>query len=197
MGRNVSAGILTNIEIVKKNNHYSSANFDLKKEINNVLKEINKMVDITAYDIKEDEDGFILKLKQEYLKENFYDLFTEMTKINNEYGRFYNCLNSEEKFPIEKEKIDISIDEENEYQLHYGEEKSSNFYIFYPLFWILSAKSKLYDDVSISGSILPIWVDIDKIDGEDETSILWIMNMMKNKFFKSKLSKCLIFEIIG
>lgn len=201
MGRNMSAGLLTEINIRKNRAWYANENFDLKKEKNKIFEQLSKFVDITKYYVFEDEKGYCLKIKLDFINENIYDLVEEMNEMNSRIN-FINmifddrieCLddNFKKEHPI---KCYIDRDRK-EFIIESDENCSYSDRLYYPFHWIISDE-QLFKEISVNGSILPIWFDIGKFNGEDETFMLMAMNTMKTKYFKSELSKCLIFEIIG
>ena len=200
MGRYISSGILTEISIKKrKDSWYTDSNFDIKKQIDEILNDINKIIDTSKYDIIEKSDEFILKLDTDFINKNIYDLLVEMNNINHRIN-FINaiiedkvdCIDSEFK---KKHPITCTFNGDN-YIIKCGDMVRYDEIPFSPFYWLLSNK-KLFYNVEIYGSMIPIWIDYQKISSDDETFLLMVLNKMKTKYFKSELSKCVIFEVIG
>lgn len=193
----MSGGILTRISICKSNSWRSNKDFDLKKEINGIIDDIGNFVDISKYDVLECDDGYELNLNVEFINDNIYDLLVEMNKINdriNFVSLDYDVSSINNEF-IKEHPITCFV-ERDIYHLDYDGYKKNDFQIYRPLYWILSNR-EYFHNVEVYGSIIPIWYDVDKFFHEDESFILIMMNTMKTKYFKSDLSKCLIFEVLG
>lgn len=193
----MSGGILTRISICKSNSWKRDREFDLKKEINGILDDMGNFVDISKYEILECDDGYNLNLKVDCVNENIYDLLVEMNKVNkriNFVDMDYDVSSIDDEY-IKEHPMTCSIGESH-YVLKYNDCEENDHQLYFPLYWILSSK-KYFDNVYVYGAIIPIWYDCNKISFEDETFILMLMNTMKTKYFKSELSKCLVFEVLG
>ena len=197
MGRNLSGGILTRISIRKATGWRSDNNFDLKKEFDKVLDDISKFIDISKYDISEYNGVYNLSLNVDFINENIYDLLVEMNQVNDRISFVdldYDVSSISDEY-VKNHPITCCVEEDN-YVLKYDGCENNEYQLYFPFYWIMS-NEKLFYNVDVYGSVIPIWFDIGKFSHEDETFILMMMNTMKTKYFKSELSKCLIFEVIG
>ena len=192
MGRYLANGILTtvNIKKIKGFSFDRDENFDLKAQLENILSDMNKYIDVSKYDIREENDEIVLNLKNDFVNDNIDDLLKEVNELtpcnhlfkpyfeSREYPLLYKC-----------EENDFHIIEYN------GESVSRDFWI--PCCaWILNDEY-LFDNVAITVNFIPFWIDFDKYSGEDETRMLKIINSMKKSYYHSELSKVFIYEIYG
>lgn len=204
MGRFVTCGILTEITINQKNLQWNPDYFNMKNETENILKDIGRIINTDAYNItKMDNGNLVLNLKTDFIDKHFCNLIKEIREvtksdyyINKLYDYQYrDDYKNEDEIDPENMKISTSI-VNDEYIIQYDNYKLYSERFYFPFYWILSDK-RLFDSVTVKGSIVPIWIDENKIVCEDESFLLKIMNIMKTKCFKSELYKCLVFEIFG
>jgi len=197
MGRVLASGLLSSIFIRKRSSMYSV--IDLKKEFKNVLKEMDKIIDTSKYDIIEKENAFIMYLKPDFVNENIHDLLKEMdvlTPIHLYYDGEDLEVDVNDKDFKKKVKLNCKVHDYDYSIIYEDEEIITENRIFYPLDFFLYSSS-LIQDIEIKGAILTLWSDFNKYDGEDETMMLEIINTMKTTYYHTELSKVLIYEIIG
>ena len=60
--------------------------------------------------------------------------------------------------------------------------------------WLFDLKDEFYD-LRTSMQAINIWINFEKFFSEDETVLLMLMNKFAKTYFKSKLSKIMIFNI--
>ncbi len=202
MGRFLANGVMTRFEIAKKDTSYSDEKFNLEKEMNNILKEINKTIDTSLYEITSKSKGhWIFSLKPEIFNKNIHDLIRELCPLTcpnvNSFIYIYREI-KEKKIDIQSKKfeenypINCKVDSEGNYYVKVNEEEQAE--NFTTLYWILNDR-RLFYNVKIGSTVILLWSDEDKYIGEDETWMLKIINNMKTKYYNSLLSKALIYLV--
>ena len=213
MGQSLALGITTKI-VIRKKKYYE------KEDINYALKDLKKIININDYEIKyKDEDGILLKLKEEIFNNNIHEFLKEVNPITRVHSSFlplllgYEYRNIKIDKDFNKEKYPFKLkwyDENDKYQSEYEKEDlcgecnviykdnriKQDYMPFFNFAWIL-LNEKVSDNFEIELNFIPIWIDIDKIMCEDETMMLRIMNNLKTKYYKTKLSKDMIYYISG
>ena len=62
---------------------------------------------------------------------------------------------------------------------------------------MIHGESELLRNVDISASYIELWIDENKIDGEDESKIIQLLNIFSRNYFKNPLGKDIHFYIFG
>ncbi len=206
MGRYLAAGIMTRFDVRKKKGWFSDKKFNLEKEIDNVLKDINNIIDSSMYDLVEKkENRYDFALKPELFNKNIHELIREIKPLTNPNLTWISDIIKEleengktiyDKEFIEKYPIQVNISKNGEYSIEINNEVIEEDYPFYPMYCLINDKD-LFNNVEIHIAIILLWIDYSKYDSEDETEMLRIINNMKAKYYSSPLSKSLIYYIIG
>ena len=95
---------------------------------------------------------------------------------------------------MKKHKIKV-VEENERYVIKSDYNDSYESMPFYPFYWMIS-NTDLFHEIEIRGCFIPIWIDDGKFSSENQTYLLIALNKLKTKYFKSELSKSLIFEIL-
>ncbi len=198
MGRHLVNGVLTRFKIKKNNNYYS--NFDLQKELYNVLKDMGRIIDVSLYELTtKGSDYYEFSLKPNIFDNNIHDLIREISPLTfpnvnyfaysrNKFGDINN------KSFIDNFPFKCKINSNGKYYIEINDNKIDETQCFMPMHWILS-NYEIRENVKINACIILLWIDEDKYDGEDETNILRLINNMKTKYYNSELSKALIYHV--
>ena len=207
MGRYLTSGLLTSIFVEKRKDNWSfniNKNFDLKKEYNNLIQKMNLIINTSKYNVIEKEDGYVFNLKLEFINNNIHDLLIEMDSLFKtryliemlyDYDTAVEIDYKDSKFKT-KYPLKCIINDEKYYAFINGDEKLSEDYVYEDFDWFFN-DSYFYNNVKITGYIIPLWMDDAKYVGEDDTCMLKIINNMKSSYYKSKLAKCLIYVVLG
>jgi len=204
MGTFLASGIATKIYITKKKDYWSS-NYDIYKEKDKIFNILNQMIDVSYYEITEYEDGFKLEIKKEIVEQNIHELIKEVS-LNMDckhffffnlckYGAEYKNINLNNfninNYPITMEKVP----ESNQYRLN---DTNIIEYLPYDNFrYSLLGNYESYAKLDVEMYFIPIWMDYDKTICEDSSRLLYLLNTFSRQHFKSKLSKSLLFYIMG
>ena len=215
MGRNMMNGIATRIEIQKRN---PVVNYDIIKNKNMILKEINKFVNVENYNCTQNENGDLtLEIKMEFFNDNIHDLIKETRKIMKcenilldnmfdkkeiDYKKFNNV-----NYPLQLKKYD-----EN-YKYAYARQKEEllgTYYLesnidkfqetgswFPSNYWLFQENKDMFYNLTVQIFHIPLWIDIGKIIMEDESFLLHLINRISRNHFKNPLSKDILFFIGG
>lgn len=204
MGRNLALGVATTIWISKKKNYWTS-DFDLFKNEEKIKEELKNLIDISAYDFNREEDKFVLTMKPEYFSNNIHDLIKELypvidcriCMINKSSTK--NKIELDEDFNSKNYPIELKVHEDgpDEGDLYCDWFQGEDYSFGETSEWWLFKSKELRQNIHIDKSHILIWLDINKIDYEDETKMLEIMNKMARTYLKSKLSKNSFFYISG
>lgn len=216
MGRYFANGIAAKIVVYSKNG---------EKDINDldkIKKHLSRYFNMDSYDVDiSDEQSFSFRINADFFKNNIYDCCRELEKVT----RFYDSglfdvsdslveeyqemgiskiiskkpkLFSEKNFPLNVEFRDddlyyvgATINDYNGGKFGYGLDMEE-----YWLYWncdILGYKGKY----RINLYIILLGLDYNKFYSEDETYLLYVVNNIKNSYYKNPLSKNNIFYIEG
>lgn len=204
MGRYLAVGISTSIVIKKKYGWESSEKFNVLENKDDILKDLNNMIDVSKYECIYDNDYIVLQLKTEHFNDNIHELIKELyPMINCESCILSNCKKKVKILSKEFNKKDfpltISNKKRNEENIIYciqsDYEEKLNYFISpeYYLFENYEYKKNIKVDLYF----INLWQDFHKYDGEDETKMLEIINKMSRFYYKSPLSKNMLFYILG
>lgn len=207
MGRYLANGIPTKICVFLRKNQVT-----LKDDLNEIKIDLSKYVDLSMYETIVYDDAFEFKLKKEIFNKNIHELIKEIDPItpcdsylfcNLFYNQKIDVLSDEfNKIKIELNKYGDDLEFENQNYITEDEYyiKSKDSYIkeansFPYQFWVLDndVRKRYY----VNMDFIMLWLDYDKYDGEDETQMLRILNNMKTSYYKSVLSKSLVYFIRG
>ncbi len=205
IGRYLAAGIPARIHIYCK-----SKNFD-KSRLKKLYEKLSKYISMDLYSHKEYDTGDLFVLK-DISKEEIYKTLCEFKKVteqdytlfppDDEYSSLEEILSNDFKFKIVYgyEKYGKNG---RKYNGYFVNENFREFDIgFYTELWLLrdcDLTGSFDYEVDIHIEYFDIWMDIDKIDSEDETTLLAILNKFKIKSFAncSELTKSILFYISG
>ena len=217
MGRFLAASIPTQLFIKRRGESFN--NLDLIKDKEKILNQINKYIDLSFYDINEEEKQIYLKLNEEKANKCLKEFFKEIESILdlNHYLQFslfkeedtnegFDLKNILKKNETKKEinfdniviKKDIKENDIN-YYMTAGEknhEINEDLSCIDGAPWLFDLIKELR---SIGAQIysIHIWLDYDKFCGEDENKMLQLLNKFSKSYFKSELAKIMIFNIYG
>lgn len=205
MGRYTECVILTTLVIRRKKPQWFSEydeEFDFKKQLDNIKRNLDGIIDTSKYDVKVNKNGIVFNLKLNFINDIIYDLLKELDPfltvrcfIEELYGREiasnidFNSPDLNKKYPLICNKDDC-------YKFQIDESEVSENDYFCDLEWLINDEY-LSDNISISAGMIIIWSDFWKYIGESEYNLMRIINIMKGSYFKSKLSKSLLFAVIG
>ncbi len=197
MGRYLSCAVGTSMVVEKRNDKPFE-----KEELNKLKQSVGKIFDLDLYDVKEEGNLISLEIKKDVFDANIHELCRELNKsfflltfllYGNEY--------LDEDKPDEEWPISITeIPNRNKYMLELGENANSNdvkskdlsWHGFSPLFRREIPNWRAYS-FDIKGIML--FLDINKVDFEDQTEIVCLLNWFKKDYFKTKLSGSIVFHI--
>ena len=214
MGRYVAFGIATEVYVYKKgwvsNEDFESLKDELKETMSNCI-------DIEKYILKEDENILKYRIEENFVNRNLHSFLKEANKLVKIKNSGFYTLNQLENY-VERDDFDRTnyplwlkfFTEDDSYESEYRKIERCNNYGLVSLddvdiadepfytenVWMLSNRKQI-DTVKIYTSYINIWLDFNKIDGEDETSIIRIMNALSRKYFENPLGKCSHFYIHG
>ena len=196
MGRYLSCAIATSMVIEKKNDKLLE-----KEEINRLKESVGKIFNLDLYNIKEKGNLISLGIKKDMFDANIHDLCRELNKsfFLLTFLLYYDeCLDEDkpdEKWPISIKEIPNS----NKYILELGknayndcESENLSLFGFSPL---LRREIPNWRDYNFDIQGILLFLDGDKVDFEDETEFVCLLNWFKKDYFKTKLSGSIIFHI--
>lgn len=196
MGRYLSCAIATSMVIEKKNDKLLE-----KEEINRLKESVGKIFNLDLYNIKEKGNLISLGIKKDMFDANIHDLCRELNKsfFLLTFLLYYDeCLDEDrpdEKWPISIKEIPNS----NKYILELGknayndcESENLSLFGFSPL---LRREISNWRDYNFDIQGILLFLDGDKVDFEDETEFVCLLNWFKKDYFKTKLSGSIIFHI--
>ena len=197
MGRYLSCAVATSMVVEKKNDKPIE-----KEELKKLKQSVGKIFDLDLYNVKEEENLISLEIKKDVFNENIHDLCRELNKsfflltfllYDNEY--------LDEDKPDEEWPISITeIPNRNKYMLELGENANSNDVKSKDLSWhgfspLLRREIPNWRAYSFDIKGIMLFLDINKVDFEDQTEIVCLLNWFKKDYFKTKLSGSIVFHI--
>lgn len=196
MGRYLSCAVATSMVLEKKNDKPFE-----KEELNKLKQSVGKIFNLDLYNVKEEENLISLEIKKDMFNENIHDLCRELNKsfflLNfTLYGdEYWSEDKPNEEWPISL----IKTEDGKKYMLELGENANNN-YESEDLSWfgfspLLRREIPNWRDYSFYIEGIKLFFDIDKVDFEDQTEILCLLNWFKKDYFKNKLSGSIVFHI--
>lgn len=203
MGRMLAVGVPVKICFYKNNSKGEIKKYKIMQ------KEVSKYIDLSLYDTERKENSVTLKLKKEVFDKNIndtlIDFYNKFDFIPDMYFDGYHAdleLLKQKKYHLE---LVYNDDEYKEGVINYTISKDDVYELehqFPQEYWLIY-DSKVNDSWGYEYELYikysPVWMDIDKIDSEDESNLLRILNKMKITTFKdcNELTKTLMFFILG
>ena len=196
MGRYLSCAIATSMVIEKKNDKLLE-----KEEINRLKESVGKIFNLDLYNIKEKGNLISLGIKKDMFDANIHDLCRELNKsfflltFLLYYDEYLDEDRPDEKWPISIKEIPNS----NKYILELGKNayndcESENLSLF-GFSQLLRREIPNWRDYNFDIQGILLFLDGDKVDFEDETEFVCLLNWFKKGYFKTKLSGSIIFHI--
>ena len=197
MGRYLSCAVATSMVVEKRNDKPFE-----KEELNKLKQSVGKIFDLDLYIVKEEENLISLEIKKDVFDANIHELCRELNKsfflltfllYDNEY--------LDEDKPDEEWPISIKeIPNRNKYMLELGENANSNDVKSKDLSWhgfspLLRKEIPNWRAYSFDIKGIMLFLDINKVDFEDQTEIVCLLNWFKKDYFKTKLSGSIVFHI--
>ena len=197
MGRYLSCAVATSMVVEKRNDKPFE-----KEELNKLKQSVGKIFDLDLYNVKEEENLISLEIKKDVFDANIHELCRELNKsfflltfllYGNEY--------LDEDKPNEEWPISIKeIPNRNKYMLELGENANSNDVKSKDLSWhgfspLLRREIPNWRAYSFDIKGIMLFLDINKVDFEDQTEIVCLLNWFKKDYFKTKLSGSIVFHI--
>ena len=197
MGRYLSCAVATSMVVEKRNDKPFE-----KEELNKLKQSVGKIFDLDLYIVKEEENLISLEIKKDAFDANIHELCRELNKsfflltfllYDNEY--------LDEDKPDEEWPISIKeIPNRNKYMLELGENANSNDVKSKDLSWhgfspLLRREIPNWRAYSFDIKGIMLFLDINKVDFEDQTEIVCLLNWFKKDYFKTKLSGSIVFHI--
>ena len=197
MGRYLSCAVATSMVVEKRNDKPFE-----KEELNKLKQSVGKIFDLDLYNVKEEENLISLEIKKDVFDANIHELCRELNKsfflltfllYDNEY--------LDEDKPDEEWPISITeIPNRNKYMLELGENANSNDVKSKDLSWhgfspLLRREIPNWRAYSFDIKGIMLFLDINKVDFEDQTEIVCLLNWFKKDYFKTKLSGSIVFHI--
>ena len=196
MGRYLSCAVATSMVVEKKNDKPLD-----KEELNKLKKSVGKIFDLDLYNVKEEENLISLDIKKDIFNANIHELCRE---LNKSFFLLTFLLYDDEYLDEDKpdEEWPISIKEitdSNKHILELGEDANNDcesenlsWFGFSPL---LRREISNWRDYSFDIEGILLFLDINKVDFEDETEFVCLLNWFKKDYFKNKLSGSIVFHI--
>jgi hypothetical protein len=208
MGRYLSNGIPTKIRVILE-----SYNEVEKNDLTEIKKNLSKYIDLSMYELVEYANGYVFELKKEVFNKHIYELIKELEPLTSCRSYFTHNLFDEhdinvlsDEFNKDNYKIELCKYGDNP---EYEEENriSENAYYILNNDYIREWGSFPYQYWALNGEIekkyyvdmifMMLWSDCNKFSGEDPTPMLEVLNSMKSSYYKSPLSKSLVYFIAG
>ena len=196
MGRYLSCAVATSMVLEKKNDKPFE-----KEELNKLKQSVGKIFNLDLYNVKEEENLISLEIKKDMFNENIHDLCRE---LNKSFFLLNFTLYSDEYLDEDKPDEEwpiflIKTEDGKKYMLELGENANNN-YESEDLSWfgfspLLRREIPNWRDYSFYIEGIKLFFDIDKVDFEDQTEILCLLNWFKKDYFKNKLSGSIVFHI--
>lgn len=220
MGRHVAMGIACKISIYKRNYTTKERFLELK---NQIKEDIERYIDVSHYRVIETDEGITYNIDESFVNEQIHGLIKEASHLldmemyflcNSGYDDYKNIDLTSEKFnqknyPFELKWFDENDNYRNEYEkdnlcynygVRTGDEKKYDF-LTLPFYienvWMIRGDSELIENVNIHSSYIQLWMDENIIDGEDESTIMELLNVFSRNYFKNPLAKSAQFYICG
>lgn len=196
MGRFIGNGLATTISI--KRNSFDFQILEYKKEI---FDSIGKVIDLDLYDVIEYTSGFELHLKVDLINQYLKDLLREVS-FNEEHINVllqsYQYKNLDQLDDFWDCDFSVKLDKNQYYELRANDrELSKEEYLLEECFnQVYLRECKNDYPIFISVCIIPFGMDYNKIIVEDETYLLYLLNM-DLKRYQNPLSTAFIYGIIG
>ena len=196
MGRYLSCAVATSMVVEKKNDKPIE-----KEELKKLKQSVGKIFDLDLYDVKEEGNLISLEIKKDVFDANIHDLCRE---LNKSFFLLTFLLYDDEYLDEDKpdEEWPISIKEitdSNKHILELGEDANNDcesenlsWFGFSPL---LRREISNWRDYSFDIEGILLFLDINKVDFEDETEFVCLLNWFKKDYFKNKLSGSIVFHI--
>ena len=200
MGRYLGASIPTRLLIKKTKNYFTK--IDVIKDQEKILKQINEYIDLSFYNIDYGEDYIYLRLNEmktnEYLKELLEEINPIMKMKGYLFFNLYRDENTKEEFKFDNTHIEYIKTEDDSFYYIVGDDEKYKLREKYACLdgarWLFDFKDEFYD-LRVSMQVINIWINFEKFFSEDESVLLRLMNKFAKSYFKSKLSKVMIFNI--
>ena len=196
MGRYLSCAVATSMVVAKKDDKPFE-----KEELDKLKKSVGKIFDLDLYNVKEEENLISLDIKKDIFNANIHELCRE---LNKSFFLLTFLLYDDEYLDEDKpdEEWPISIKEitdSNKHILELGEDANNDcesenlsWFGFSPL---LRREISNWRDYSFDIEGILLFLDINKVDFEDETEFVCLLNWFKKDYFKNKLSGSIVFHI--
>lgn len=201
MGRYLAASIPTQLFIKKKSERF--ANLDLVKDKEKILNQINKYIDLSFYDIEGNEEQIHLKLIEEKANKYLKELLEEINPILDlDYYLQYCLFDREDNAKLQYDNIVIKKDikpNDIDYYMTAGKHKceiEEDWACTDGAPWLFDLEDE-FKLIGVRMFSIHIWLDFPKYFGENENKMLLLLNKFSKNYFKSELSKVMIFNIFG
>lgn len=200
MGRYLGASIPTRLLIKKAKNSFTK--IDVIKDQEKIIDKINEYIDLSFYYITYGEDYIYLRLNEkktnEYLKELLKEINPIMGMDRYLFFNLYRDENTKEEFKFDNTHIKyIETEDDSNYFISGDNDKYMLKEVYTCLDgapWLFDFKDEFYD-LRTSMQAINIWINFEKFFSEDENVLLMLMNKFAKTYFKSKLSRIMIFNI--
>lgn len=201
MGRYLAASIPTQLFIKKKSERFT--NLDLVKDKEKILNQINKYIDLSFYDIEGNEEQIHLKLIEEKANKYLKELLEEINPILDlDYYLQYCLFDREDNAKLQYDNIVIKKDikpNDIDYYMTAGKHKceiEEDWACTDGAPWLFDLEDE-FKLIGVRMFSIHIWLDFPKYFGENENKMLLLLNKFSKNYFKSELSKVMIFNIFG
>lgn len=199
MGRYLGASIPTRLLIKKAKNSFTK--IDVIKDQEKIIDKINEYIDLSFYYITYGEDYIYLRLNEkktnEYLKELLKEINPIMGMDRYLFFNLYRDENTKEEFKFDNTHIKyIETEDDSNYFISGDNDKYMLKEVYTCLDgapWLFDFKDEFYD-LRTSMQAINIWINFENFFSEDENVLLMLMNKFAKTYFKSKLSKIMIFN---
>lgn len=202
MGRYLAAGLPTRITIKNRKDIFTNNSINITKDKDIILEKINQYIDLSFYELKNINDTIYLELNIEKANKHLKELLEEINPIMNLNSYLYYNLSDEDiEESLKSNSITIKNEKANNEEKYYLKGNNQNDYIKEEYIclngapWLFDLESNLFRYIYISMKSLHLWINFDKFFSEDESTILMILNKFSKSYFKSNLSKAIIFYI--
>ena len=218
MGRRLGNGIVNKV-LIKKNNN---SNFDFLSNKDKLLETIGKYICLKHYDVEEGSDYIYLELKKEVFNNNIHSLIKEINNLTNTKTDFLNGYYYEiekdldvmdksfnkDDYSFKLKEYDDSFNYHNEFEREskYGESyielngeefKGTSKLYYFDNYWMFFKENDINREFKINIDFIGLWSQISKFFSENESEVLHILNTIKTSYYKTELSKDLIFFVFG
>ena len=204
MGRYLAAAIPTRIAIRNRNDFRARKEVNTLKDKDLILNKLTDYIDANFYNISYEEEILYLEINKDktnkYLKEFlkeislvldlnsylFYDLFGESEVVEK--------ADIEEKLNV----ISLKSNKDGKYYLtgdNLDKSVAEDWACLNGAPWAFDLDEKFYGSLDLHIEAINIWIEFDKFVCEDETKMLRLLNKCAKVYFKSELSKIMMFHI--